>query len=77
MNAVLIVVIFVVSIFNVQLGIPIYNFIPMTTMAECERILPHFTSDKDMDIEWKIHTRSQCLTIEEYNRKAATWQRNP
>jgi hypothetical protein len=69
MNAILVTGIYIVSIFNVQLGAPILSFVPMTTMNECERLVPHFTGDQKIDIEWTMYMRSQCLTMNEYQER--------
>lgn len=74
MNAVLITGIFVISIFNVQLGPPVMSFVPMETMEQCEKFVTHFTGDQKIDIEWNMYLRSRCITMEDYLQQVAAME---
>ena len=66
-GAVLMIGHFIVSIFNVQLGVPVIYTMPFTTMEQCE-VYNEFLPKQpiQIDIEWMHHTRSQCFTIAQF-----------
>ena len=66
-NAVLLVIYFVGSIFNVQLGAPVVQELPYQSIEDCqahEKVLEQ--REYTIDLEWKVYVRARCLTKEEY-----------
>ena len=72
MNAVLIVGIWVVSVFQYPLGNPVYRFIPMEDMATCEANIQYYQPQVQISSEFAVFTQTQCMTMEEF--EAATRQ---
>jgi hypothetical protein len=71
-NAVLVVVYFIVSVFNVQLGAPIIQHIPYTSLEDCKAHAQMLENQKtQIDIEWTVYSRSQCMTRQEYDAAVA------
>lgn len=71
-NAVMIIGHFVVSIFNIQLGQPLYQFVPYPNMDVCQQqVAFHVTPDTGhkMSLEYKMFTNAQCVTREEFDEK--------
>ena len=57
---------FIVSIFNIQLGVPVIYTMPFETMEQCEFYGELLPTDMQIDLEWKHSTRFQCFTITEF-----------
>lgn len=72
-KAVLIVGHFIVSIFNIQLGQPIFQFFPMDDMAACEEQIQYhqIIDGVAIDGEWKMYKEAQCMTREEFEAALA------
>lgn len=71
-NAVMIIGHFVVSIFNVPLGQPLYQFVPFPNMSICqEHVQYQQTSDNGhtMSLEYKLYKNAQCITREEFEKQ--------
>lgn len=67
--AVMVVGHFVVSVFQVPLGQPVWQFIPHETMEECREevqynILPQ--EGYPLSLEYKMYKTAQCVTREEF-----------
>ena len=65
-GAVLMIGHFIVSIFNVQLGVPVIYTMPFETMEQCQFYGEQLPKDMQIDIEWKHSTRYQCYTLAQF-----------
>lgn len=68
-NAVMIIGHFVVSIFNVPLGQPLYQFVPFPNMEVCQEHMQYQATPQGghtMSIEYKMYKNAQCVTKEEF-----------
>lgn len=70
-QAVLFVASIVMSIFNVQLGNPIVKPYPMPTMETCQEYAQYMQADDKLDLEYMLLTRTQCVTMEEFQKMQA------
>lgn len=77
MNAVLITVSFVVSIFGFQIGTPAVQFIPYPTMEVCQQYAKYNEGIFKLDSEYSLVKQTQCVTMEEYNNIANKNQSPP
>jgi len=71
-NAVMIIGHFVVSIFNVPLGQPLYQFVPFPNMQICqEHVQYQMTPEQGhtMSLEYKMYKNAQCITKEEFEKQ--------
>mgnify|MGYP000101630387 FL=1 len=74
-NAVLIVVYFVVSVFNVQLGMPVVQKLPYASYDDCMAHAAMIENQQTpIDLEWTVFSRAQCMTREEYDAAVAAQQ---
>lgn len=73
-NAVMIIGHFVVSIFNIPLGQPLYQFVPFPNMEICqEHVQYQKTQDSGhtMSLEYKMYKNAQCITKEQFEEQMA------
>ena len=70
-QAVLLVAHYIVSLFNVQLGNPVMKPYPYPTMAVCQEYAGYMQGQEKLDLEWMLVTRTQCITMAEFNRMQA------
>ena len=71
-NAVMIVGHFVVSIFQIPLGQPLYQFMPFPSMDRCQEYVQYVVTPPagfTMDLEYKMYKTAQCVTKEEFQRQ--------
>ena len=71
-NAVMIIGHFVVSIFNVPLGQPLYQFVPFPNMQICQEHVQYQMTQEGghtMSLEYKMYKNAQCVTKEEFEKK--------
>lgn len=71
-NAVMIIGHFVVSIFQIPLGQPLYQFMPFPSMDRCQEYIQYVETPPagfTMDLEYKMFKTSQCVTKEEFQRQ--------
>ena len=71
-NAVMIIGHFVVSIFQVPLGQPLYQFMPFPSMDRCQEYVQYVVTPPagfTMDLEYKMYKTAQCVTKEEFQRQ--------
>lgn len=74
-NAVLIVVYFVVSVFNIQLGAPVVQQLPYGSLEDCQQHAQMIEGQETaIDLEWKVYSRAQCMTRDEYEAALAAAQ---
>ena len=74
-NAVLIIAYFIVSIFNVQLGQPMIMTLPYNSLEDCKAHADMIEGGQmQIDIEWMVYSRSQCMTRTEYEAMMAAQQ---
>ena len=74
-NAVLIMVYFIVSVFNVQLGQPVVMTLPYQSLEDCKAHADMIEGGQmQIDIEWMVYSRSQCMTRAEYEAMVAAQQ---
>lgn len=74
-NAVLIIAYFIVSIFNVQLGSPMIMTLPYNSLEDCRAHADMIENGQmQIDIEWMVYSRSQCMTRAEYEAMVAAQQ---
>ena len=67
-KVVLLVVHYVVSLFGMQLGMPIYQAYPYPTMEICEVYKKEMTGEWQLDLEYRLVTRTDCVTKERYEK---------
>jgi hypothetical protein len=68
-NAVMIIGHFVVSVFNVPLGQPLYQFVPFPNMEICQEHVQYQVTPQtghQMSLEYKMYKNAQCVTREEF-----------
>lgn len=68
-NAVMIIGHFVVSVFNVPLGQPLYQFVPFPNMEICQEHTQYQATPPtghQMSLEYKMYKNAQCVTREEF-----------
>lgn len=68
-GAVLIIGHFIVSVFNVPLGNPLYQFIPYPSIEICEQYKGYHTlpaGGYSMSIEYKMHIQLECMTKDDF-----------
>jgi hypothetical protein len=71
-NAVMIIGHFVVSIFQIPLGQPLYQFAPYPTMERCEEYAQYVITPQAghaMGLEYKLYKTAECITKEEFERQ--------
>jgi len=71
-NAVMIIGHFVVSIFQIPLGQPLYQFMPFPSMDRCQEYVQYAVTQPagfTMDLEYKMYKTAQCVTKEEFQRQ--------
>jgi hypothetical protein len=74
-NAVLLVIYFVGSIFNVQLGAPLVQELPYQSIEDCMAHAAMIENQQtQIDLEWTVFSRAQCMTREEYDAAVAAQQ---
>ena len=75
-NAVLILGHFVVSIFNVPLGQPLYQFIPFPNMEVCQQYTQYHAIPQgyQLSMEYKIYKNAECMTREDFEAAMAARQ---
>jgi hypothetical protein len=77
-NAVMIIGHFVMSIFNIPLGQPLYQFVPYPNMEVCQEHMQYQKTPvggHTMSLEYKMSKNAQCVTREEFEAEMA--KRNP
>ena len=68
-NAVMIIGHFVVSVFNVPLGQPLYQFVPYPNMDVCQEHVQYQITPQTghkMSLEYTMYKDAQCITREEF-----------
>ena len=68
-TAVMVVGHFVVSVFNVPLGNPMYQFVPFPNMELCQQYTQYNVTQPQgyqMSLEYKMYKTAQCVTREEF-----------
>lgn len=76
-NAVMIIGHFVVSVFNVPLGQPLYQFVPFPNMEICQEHTQYQATPPaghQMSLEYKMYKNAQCVTREEFEAQMALRQ---
>lgn len=75
-NAVMILGHFVVSIFQVPLGNPMYQFIPFPNMEICQQYTQYHAMPQgyQMSMEYKMYKSATCVTREEFEAEMAKRQ---
>lgn len=71
-QAVLILGHFVVSVFNVPLGNPMYQFIPYPNMEICQQYVQYNVTPPNgyqLSIEHKMYKSATCVTREEFEKQ--------
>jgi hypothetical protein len=71
-NAVMIIGHFVVSIFQIPLGQPLYQFMPFPSMDRCQEYIQYVVTPPagfTMDLEYKMYKTAECITKEEFQRQ--------
>lgn len=66
-SAILVIGHFVVSIFGFQLGQPVFQYVPFPNMGICAQYAEGMQGDFNIDSEYKLLVRTQCVTQEEYD----------
>jgi len=70
-ESVLLVVQVVVSLFNIQLGNPVYQQYPMEKMEQCQFYADLMKGKDKLDIEYMLITQTKCVTTAEYKEMLA------
>jgi len=68
-NAVMIIGHFVVSVFNIPLGQPLYQFVPYPNMDVCQEHVQYQMTQETghkMSLEYTMYKNAQCVTREEF-----------
>lgn len=68
-TAVMVIGHFVVSVFNVPLGNPMYQFVPFPNMELCQQYTQYQVTQPQgyqLSIEYKMYKTAQCVTREEF-----------
>jgi len=65
-EAVLLIAQVVVSLFNVQLGNPVYSPYPFPKMEICEYYADLMQGTAKLDMEYMLITRAECVTVDEF-----------
>lgn len=76
-GAVLIIGQFIVSVFNVPLGNPLYQFIPYPTMEVCQQYAAYHALPPQgypVSIEYKLYNQVECMTKEDFQAALAAQQ---
>lgn len=76
-NAVLILGHFVVSVFQVPLGQPMYQFIPFPSMEICQQYAQYHQTPQTghkMSIEYNMYKSANCITREVFEAEMAKRQ---
>ena len=75
-NAVLILGHFIVSIFQVPLGNPLYQFIPFPNMELCQQYTQYHAIPQgyQVSMEYKLYKSAQCMTRAEFEAEMAKQQ---
>ncbi len=71
-NAVMVIGHFVVSIFQVPLGQPLYQFVPYPSMDRCQEYTQYVLTPRaghTMNLEYKMYKTAECVTKEEFQRQ--------
>ena len=79
-NAVMIIGHFVVSVFNVPLGQPLYQFVPFPNMEICQEHIQYQVTPQtghQMSLEYKMYKNAQCVTREEFEAQMKLRQQAP
>ena len=73
-QAVLLVAHFVVSLFGMQLGTPVMLSYPYPTMEVCALYESQMKGEYPLDLEYRLITRTECVTIERFKEMTAKRQ---
>ena len=68
-GAMLVVGHFIVSIFQYQLGNPVFQKMAYPTMEICEQYAAQERGEFQLDNEFKLIKQASCITIEDWNRE--------
>ena len=77
--AVMVIGHFVVSVFNVPLGTPMYQFVPFPNMEICQEHVQYQVTQPQgyqLSIEYKMYKTAQCVTREEFQERMEEAQRS-
>ena len=71
-NAVLVIGMYVVSIFNVPLGAPAVQQLPYKSLEDCMFHAQMYEGAKaQIDLEWTVVSKATCLTKEQHDQMQA------
>ena len=71
-SAVMVIGHFIVSVFQVPLGQPLYQFVPFPSMEKCEEYVQYMVTPPTghtMSLEYKMWKSAQCVTKEEFKKQ--------
>ena len=74
-GAMLIIGHFVVSVFQFQLGQPVYQFVPYPNMEVCQQYAQATQGTFQISTEYSLIKRTQCVTQQDYDRAVAERKR--
>lgn len=78
--AVMVIGHFVVSVFNVPLGNPMWQFVPFPNMELCQQYTQYQVTQPQgyqLSIEYKMYKTAQCVTREEFESQMQRMQGGP
>jgi hypothetical protein len=76
-SAVMIIGHFVVSLFQVPLGQPLYQFVPYPSMERCQEYSQYLQTPSGghtMSLEYKMYKTIECISKEEFEREMKKMQ---
>lgn len=77
-SAVMVIGHFVVSIFQIPLGQPLYQFMPFPSMDRCQEYIQYVETQPagfTLDLEYKMFKTGQCVTREEFERQMTLYNK--
>lgn len=73
-GAVLIIGHFIVSVFQFQLGNPVYQFIPYPNMEVCQQYAEYHKLQQPLDTEFTLYKNAECMTRADFEAAMAARQ---
>jgi hypothetical protein len=76
-QAVLLVAHYIVSMFGMQIGSGVMQAYPYSTMEVCSIYKKEMEGEFKLDLEYRMITRTDCVTIKKYNEIVAKQKGKP